>query len=89
MQAPKLSHYLQDIKRNLTKCKNNDHPFIFFDNEPTLDIVIVKKYYNDLEIDVNSRPDIHSDLFMYRGPIGLSRPRIDVNLYKDLQIIVS
>ena len=53
MQAPKLSHYLRDIKRNLTKCKNNDHPFIFFDNEPTLDIVIVKKNYNDLEKHVN------------------------------------
>ena len=46
-------HYQQDIKRNLTRCKNNDHPFIFFDNESTLDIVLVKKNNNDLEKDVN------------------------------------
>ena len=49
MQAHKLSHYQQDIEQNLTKCKNNDHPFIFFNNESTLDIVLVKKNNNDLE----------------------------------------
>ena len=53
MQAHKLSHYQQDIERNLTKCKNNDHPFIFFDNELTIEIDLVKKNNNDLEKHVN------------------------------------
>ena len=49
VQAHKLSHYLQDIKRNLSKYKNNEHPFIFFDNELTIEIVLVKKNNDDLE----------------------------------------
>ena len=65
MQAHKLSHYLQDVKRNLTMCKNNDPPFIFFDNEPTLDIVTVDENYNDLEIHVNySNEDYSSHFFI-------------------------
>ena len=49
VQAHKLSHYLQDMKRNLSKYKNNEHHFIFFDNELTIEIVLVKKNNNDLE----------------------------------------
>ena len=60
VQVHKLNHYLQDIKRNLTKYKNNDHPLIFFDNEPTLEIVIVRKNYNDLEIHVHYSNESYS-----------------------------
>ena len=72
MQAHELGHYQQDIKRNLTRCKNNDHPFIFFDNEPTLDIVIVKKYYNDLEIDVNYSNEGHYSFHSFISPLTIA-----------------